>query len=441
MASRYALVSHSPSDNCDILIVGKTRMGRSTTGNKLLGTHSTDESSTEYFLTGSGIEPVTKECQLCKNDGVRVLDTPGFADNKDTKEHGVFESNRQIFHSIVQEQEKHNLQFSRVLYFLPTRGSLERADGVLQEEIKAMHVFFGDDIFNIMVLITTNHPKHQDEFLEEDFEQTRCVFMKAFQTIIGKSLRKCPPILYFPVEEKEDNILRKIVSAKVIDDKQLVVPQEEETIHKPIKVKAIPEYPLTTKRENVLEPEKAEKTENVHRQNVMETAVSRDTVPRELEVDSENKRSNNLCHDKQSTSGKKWTFEDRCTRCSCKISYESTSREATKTPVTIVTQNDEVVPYEGSMCHPFFTPKYSDKTKSTEGHVVKRGLFAAVATICRPIFQGFTNLDEVCARCKNLPGSEGCSVVGDFVDVPTGKGPEIIKVKVSHLTKLDSPPN
>ena len=396
MASRYALGSHAPSGNCDILIIGKTGMGKSTTGNRLLGIHSTDESSTPYFLTRSGREPVTKECQFCTNvDGVRVLDTPGFADNKDTNEHGVFTSNSQIFHSIVQEQEKHNLQFCRVLYFLPTRGPLESADGVLQQKIKAMHGFWGDDIFNVMVLIATSHPKHPHDFKEEDYDLTSKVFMKAFKNIIGKSLRKCPPIVYLPVEENEDNILRKIVNAEVIDDKRLLVPQEEA------------------------------KHEPIHGQNVNKTTEY--TAPREPEdVDS----------------GTKLQFEGECTRCSCKIKFESTSHEATKIPVAIVTKN-EVVPYEGSICHPFFTPKYSDITKLAGGmgHVATLGIFAAVARIRnKTTWPGFTNSNKVCPVCKNPPGSEGCSVVGDIVNVPIGKEREEIKVKVSHSAKLDSPP-
>ena len=188
-------------------------MGKSTTGNKLLG-------SLRIFHTGSGIDLVTKECQLQTNtNGIRVLDTPGFSnDNEVLREFGIFESNLQILRWIIREQKKYNLQFSRVLYFLPHRGPPERADGVLQEEIKAMHVLFGDDIFNVMVLITTSHTRYQRDFDQEDYDLTSKVFMKAFKTIIGKSLRKCPPILYIPNKESEDNILLKISRAEVIDD-------------------------------------------------------------------------------------------------------------------------------------------------------------------------------------------------------------------------------
>ena len=199
-------------------------MGKSTTGNRILGI-------LKSFLTGSGTDSVTKECQLRINDnGIRVLDCPGFADSDDVKQHGVLESNLQIFRWIIRAQEDNNLEFSRVLYFLPTRGPPERADGVLQEEIRAMHEYFGDDIFDVMVLITTSHPRHQHDFEEEDYDQTSEVFMKAYKKMIEKSLRKCPPILYLPKKNEDNNtLLRKIVKAEVIDDEQRLKPKGRET--------------------------------------------------------------------------------------------------------------------------------------------------------------------------------------------------------------------
>ena len=72
------------------------------------------------------------------------------------------------------EKARTRLPPRRVLYFLTCRGPLERADGVLQEEIKVMHDFSGMDIFNVMMIVATNRkdPRYQTEFDEEDISST-----------------------------------------------------------------------------------------------------------------------------------------------------------------------------------------------------------------------------------------------------------------------------
>jgi len=211
-------------------------MGKSTTANKLLGTNkatnepletrtdngatwSDGEDAVNYFVTGEGSESVTAQCKLLSNEkNVRVLDTPGFANDRLAKESGPLECNRRIFRWILQEQEKHDLAFRRVLYFLPNRGPLERAEGALQEEIKVMYDFLGEAIFNIMVIIATNQKdeKYQIEFDEEDISTTKRVFTKAFETVTGQHLPKCPPVLYLPFAETD--VLNKVVRAEVISD-------------------------------------------------------------------------------------------------------------------------------------------------------------------------------------------------------------------------------
>ena len=399
-----------PSDYYDILMVGRTGLGKSTTANKLLGidkatnerlrvkgaetitSWSIVEGLAKLFETGDGIESVTKDCKLLSNEhNIRVLDTPGFADTGLTKEHGLMECNLQIFRWILREQEKYNLAFCRVLYFLPMRGPPERAEGTLQEEIKVMHEFLGEDVFNIMVIIATNRKKNQIVFDREDMGITKKIFTVAYEKATGKSLPKCPPVLYLPFDETD--AINKIVAAKVIEEEPL-------------------------KKKTSAQPEKDK--------GLVVIEVSQKIPIAELIRDA-----------KQKNPGKKLQFQDRCTRCAGKLIYEDSPTG--RRPVKIVYENGGEVPLDQSKCHPIFIPKHSTITKIIGGiaHIFTLGIFAGIGAIRRKaIWPGFTNSDEICPVCKLSPGSEGCSIVGKMAEIPT-KSEEIEHMMVSHSTSLD----
>ena len=254
------------SEYYDILLLGRTGAGKSTAANKLLrselasvgadehklhwedgrdggvaegsgeveGGGGDHEASKEIFKTGRRFESVTKNYKVVSNKAtnIRVLDTPGFADTRDTAKRGVFRGNLQIFRSILRAQELNDLAFSRVLYFLPMRGPPERAEGTLQEEIKLIEGFLGEEVFKIMVIIATNGYKRgrdEIEFDEEDLERTRRAFMAALEKITDtagegkqKIIDECPPIVYLPFLETD--VIAKIVSAPVLSEQPLKKP-------------------------------------------------------------------------------------------------------------------------------------------------------------------------------------------------------------------------
>lgn len=219
----------------DILLVGRTGNGKSTTGNKLLEIEEYGKSmfkvwgeeagSEKGFETGSCPQSVTVRCKLISNQRttIRVLDTPGFADSKLTKELGVMKSNQHLFQLVVDEQKKFSLAFRRVLYFLPCRGPPDRADGALQEELKVLYECLGQRIFNIMVILATNYPSPRHQLLgfeEEDMDKVKEVFMLAYTTITDSTLPHCPPVIYIQ-QAPDPHLVNKIVYAKVISDKPL----------------------------------------------------------------------------------------------------------------------------------------------------------------------------------------------------------------------------
>ena len=203
------------ADYYDILLIGSTGIGKTTTGKKIVPDPPGHAACTDG----------TPFVQLLCNDEtrVRVLDTPGFADPNLTRKYGVFGGNLRTIRSIIRCQIACNLKPRRILYFLPTRGAITRADGGLQEEIKVMYEFFGASLFKIMVIIATFDEEQSDsiEFTDRQINKTSRAFMDAYTAVTGESLPKCPPILYLPLSERD--ILPQVKSAEVIDDTPLTI--------------------------------------------------------------------------------------------------------------------------------------------------------------------------------------------------------------------------
>lgn len=393
-------------------------MGKSTAGNKLLKVNppqnqsipSTPEedAAIRFFVTkGSGPTSVTHYCKLLPKtlSGVRVLDTPGFSDSLRI-EVSNYEANMNTFRKILLNQRENGIAFSRVLYFLPQRGPIHRADGKLQEEIKVMHKFLGKAIFNIMVVIATANPNRQIDFSDEEIESTEDAFMTAFESITGEKLRKCPPILYLPIDETD--ILSKVKGAPVLEDTPLHIVTKDERCSKCTimltytcvrnEKMLIAAYDKHTQRKVPVDESKC------HPYIILKYSTSAKTIGGIAHI-----LTLGILLGICSYLGKRcWpgftNKEEVCVKC----------KQAPRAEGCSTHKDVFQVPDDESKHHPSFTPKYSCMGKIIGGicHILMLGIplliYRFIGKKCWP---GFTNNEKICLNCRQLPTTEGCSTL------------------------------
>lgn len=242
-------------DFFSVMLLGKSGIGKSTTGNKLLlidrlsstekpvGGHTAQEQQEAHIIPGGSstagllntatmhfeadIYRRTKNCQLLANtkEKVRVLDPPGFSQFGMASKHSLtdYQAYLAIFRKVLCIQHEHKVLFDRVLYFLPYRGVTEIADSSFIDELRVLYHFFGMVIFDSMVIVATQFHEVRYQrigFDEKDERRTQEVFLYALRRISGSEESsqlhiRCPPILYIAKNETGANILKSLRDIKV----------------------------------------------------------------------------------------------------------------------------------------------------------------------------------------------------------------------------------
>ena len=384
-------------DYYDIMVIGRTGMGKSTTSDKLIianpdhvrdyrGEQHPDETVangqvimgdlTMWLLSNATVEvdQVTKRlkdlimsrslenphlqvnevyqgsgnpttgCQVVSNEvtKVRVLDVPGFFGEDigeiDGKTLGdrVLASGLSIMREILQIQSRIQMKIRRIIYFVPQRGALERSHKILMMELEQMVHYFGRSLFECMVLAATISPEVYD-FIPEGVT---------------------------PFKDSSEATTRKLFLEALTP---LLLPGEQLPVDKPPLIF----ISLRDSCEAILE-------------KVKNAPVIRDEL--------------------------RLAFDHRtCVRCGLKAKFlPGENNELKKVACYAGDDPTASIPYEESKCHPWIISKYWKITKIVGG-------IAHYVTLKKleGWWPDFRNPDdEVCVECGKVPGQPGCKKIG-----------------------------
>lgn len=156
-----------------------------------------------------------------KQSKIRVLDTPGFAHSGSSLP--VIQANLELICQIARLQKAFQFNFHYVLYFLPCRGSPQRADRVLKDEIAVMHHYFGVRLWQHLVFVLTAPSEYQDETMASLLTEGRLkknadrIITVALQDIwnINKETSTFQPanLIYISLSDTSATIMNKVRSA------------------------------------------------------------------------------------------------------------------------------------------------------------------------------------------------------------------------------------
>ena len=381
-------ITDSLANYFDIMILGLSGMGKSTTADKLLMANPTDRNYLDGQQSGCGLDEdegrvkaddismwilsekqqygeermrtrvknlvfyrslsdalkevnqardssmnsfsSTKECELLSNETtkIRVLDVPGFFHSQAglTDASALDSRNLELMRKILHIQAAMRLKFRRLLYFLPIHGALMRENPILSTELKSIYHFFGRSIFESMVLVATV-PTHisMNEGMPDEEKCPQYVLEKS-QTAFYEAMKDMFP--------------------QACDERPLVVPP-------------IIFIVMTDSCERTLEKVR---DVQVHNKDGLQLKCDRNT----------------------------------CVDCGMKTTVVDGKGVA-----CYFYNEDEAMPYSDSKCHPRLVPKLSSK--------IRHGFLSMFRR--RAVLQG-----EICVGCKKGPNSPGCMKVGTVLN-------------------------
>ena len=403
-------------DYYDIMIIGRTGMGKSTTSDKLVianpdhlnyrGEEHADEivgdgkmnmSDLNVWLISDAEDEIervttrlknlvffrsldtphnhvnkiynkkskmaTSRCQLISNESteIRVLDVPGFfgeeigAEGEEKTGDKVTQTGLCIMRQILRIQATMRMKFRRIIYFIPERGPLERSHKVLQMELEQMAHYFGKSIFECMVLVVTVNPD-------------------IYQYIP-------PDVVPFSDDAKESTReMFQIALTKVLPE-GVQLPGNK------------PPIVFISMNDSC--------------EDVMKKIEDAPVVCDELRL----------------------AFDHRtCIRCGLKAKILTYNNKKKRVACYADEDPSVAMPYEESHCHPLIISKYWTITKIVGGiaHFVTGRRFVEQRR-----WPDFRNPDdEICIECGKLPGQPGCTKVGTHYT---------IKDKEYHITVDHTP--
>ena len=274
----------------------------------------------------------TLNFELISNEStkIRVLDVPGFFGDGDAglalasaDEKANYAASVALgrMRNILQIQATMHMKFRRILYFLPVHGALRRLDAYLETELTTLAKYFGEKIFKNMVVIVTLPVESYVGGNTVTFPESSLELTKKhFNIVLSRSL-----------SQKDDLPEPAFLFISMNDTCETVL------------------------------------------KNVKSSRVASEYVTLELDTQI-------------------------CARCASKVH----SVRAEKIAVHSNEKGSAAIPYDESTCHPLFIPKHSRVTRFLGGIVYVVSLHA----FCRGI-----RMKEKCIECQREPGSRGCKRV------------------------------